>query len=85
VIERKSGLPRPPRTGLGVLGGLAAGAVLMYLGDPEGGRRRRALVRDRLVRAAHRTGDAVDVTSRDVTNARVGSWPSCAGDSGPEG
>ena len=50
----------------------AAGAGLMYLLDPERGRRRRAIVRDRLVRAAHRTGDAVDATSRDVGNRARG-------------
>lgn len=50
----------------------AAGAGLMYLLDPDGGRRRRALVRDQIVRAAHRTGDAVDATSRDVGNRARG-------------
>jgi hypothetical protein len=50
----------------------AAGAGLMYLLDPDGGRRRRARVRDQLVRAAHRTGDAVDATSRDVSNRARG-------------
>jgi hypothetical protein len=55
-----------------VLSAAAAGAGLMYLLDPQGGRRRRALVRDQLVRAAHRTGDAVDTTSRDVTNRARG-------------
>jgi hypothetical protein len=50
----------------------AAGAGLMYLLDPDRGRRRRAIVRDRLVRAAHRTGDAVDATSRDVGNRARG-------------
>jgi hypothetical protein len=44
----------------------------MYLLDPAGGRRRRARVRDQLVRAAHRTGDAVDATSRDVSNRARG-------------
>lgn len=48
------------------------GAGVMYLLDPDGGRRRRALVRDQLVRAANRTGDAVDATSRDVTNRARG-------------
>lgn len=57
---------------LRVLTATAAGAGLMYLLDPDGGRRRRALVRDQLVRAAHRTGDAVDTTSRDVTNRARG-------------
>jgi BON domain len=51
----------------------AAGAGVMYLLDPEGGRRRRALIRDGLVHAAHRTGDAVDTTSRDVSNRARGA------------
>jgi len=57
---------------LRVLTAAAAGAGLMYLLDPDGGRRRRARVRDRVMRAAHRTGDAVDTTSRDVTNRARG-------------
>jgi hypothetical protein len=57
---------------LRVLTMAAAGAGLMYLLDPDGGRRRRARVRDQLVRAAHRTGDAVDATSRDVSNRARG-------------
>jgi hypothetical protein len=57
---------------LRVLTVAAAGAGLMYLLDPDGGRRRRAQVRDRLVSAAHRTGDAMDSTSRDVTNRARG-------------
>lgn len=55
-----------------LLGGAAVGAGIMYLLDPDGGRRRRALLRDQLVSAAHRTGDAVDATSRDVTNRARG-------------
>src|SRR4029453_1530301 len=57
---------------LRVLTAAAAGSGLMYLLDPDGGGRRRALVRDQGVRAAHCTGDAVDVTSRDVTNRARG-------------
>jgi hypothetical protein len=49
-----------------------AGAGLMYLLDPVQGNRRRALVRDQLVRARHLTGDAVDATSRDVRNRARG-------------
>jgi len=52
--------------------GAAVGAGLMYLLDPEGGRRRRALLRDQLVSAAHKTTDAVDATSRDMTNRARG-------------
>jgi hypothetical protein len=57
---------------LRVLSAAVAGAGLMYLLDPERGRRRRTLVRDRLTRAAHRTGRAVDATFRDVTNRARG-------------
>ena len=52
-----------------VLVGAGAGAGLMYLLDPDLGNRRRALMRDQLVRAGHVTGDAVDVTSRDVIHS----------------
>ena len=56
----------------GLLVGAGAGAGLMYLLDPDLGNRRRALVRDQLVRAGHVTGDAVDATSRDVRNRARG-------------
>ena len=55
-----------------MLGGALAGAALMYFLDPHRGERRRALVRDQLLRAAHRTGDAVDTTSPDVRNRARG-------------
>src|SRR5438270_382385 len=55
-----------------LLAGAAVGAGLMYLLDPEGGRRRRGLLRDQLVSAAHKTTDAVDATSRDMTNRARG-------------
>jgi hypothetical protein len=55
-----------------LLAGAAIGAGVMYLLDPDGGRRRRALLRDQLVSAAHRTSDAVDATSRDVSNRARG-------------
>jgi hypothetical protein len=55
-----------------VLAAAAAGAVLMYLLDPDRGGRRRALVRDQALQMARRTGDAFDVTSRDLTNRARG-------------
>jgi hypothetical protein len=55
-----------------VLAAAGLGALVMYLLDPDGGRRRRARMRDRLVSAAHRTTDAVDATSRDVGNRARG-------------
>ena len=55
-----------------LLVGAGAGAGLMYLLDPDLGNRRRALMRDQLVRARHLTGDAVDATSRDMRNRARG-------------
>ena len=55
-----------------LLVGAGAGAGLMYLLDPDHGNRRRALMRDQLVRARHLTGDAVDATSRDMRNRARG-------------
>src|SRR5207237_356285 len=51
----------------------ASGLGLMYFLDPDQGRRRRALVRDQMVHAAHKTGDAVDATSRDIANRAKGA------------
>ena len=40
-----------------LLGGIGIGAALMYLLDPDRGRRRRALVRDKAVHFARVSGD----------------------------
>jgi hypothetical protein len=56
----------------GVIAAVATGAALMYLLDPDRGGRRRALVRDQAMRMARRTGNAFDVTSRDLTNRARG-------------
>jgi BON domain-containing protein len=55
-----------------LLVGAGAGAGLMYLLDPDLGNRRRARMRDQLVRARHLTGNAMDATSRDVRNRARG-------------
>lgn len=52
--------------------GIALGAGLMYLLDPDRGRGRRALVRDRARSMVHRTADAVDGKSRHVVNRTRG-------------
>ena len=65
--------PRPAMNrGLTLLGGMGLGAALMYLLDPERGRRRRALARDKAVHLAHRTDDALAETSRDLSHRAQG-------------
>ncbi|HEV8309178.1 MAG TPA: SRPBCC family protein [Methylomirabilota bacterium] len=51
---------------------LGLGAGTMYLFDPQGGNRRRALIRDKLVRTAHKAADAAEVTARDLRNRALG-------------
>ncbi len=55
-----------------MLAGAGIGAGLMYLLDPQMGRRRRALARDRAVSLAHRAQDAADVVGRDMRNRAHG-------------
>ncbi len=54
------------------LGAAAAGAFSMYLLDPDHGRRRRAVVRDRLVSGIGRLDHATSVASRDLRNRARG-------------
>ena len=56
------------------LGGIGLGATLMYVLDPQGGRRRRALVRDQLVHLIHELGEFADGTGRDAANRARGLW-----------
>ena len=51
-----------------ILGSLGLGALLMYTLDPQAGRRRRALARDKLDRLTYKASDAVNVTARDLQN-----------------
>lgn len=62
---------RPSTLTAGLLS-LAAGAGLMYLMDPESGRRRRALVRDRARRRANETGRRLRATTSDVSHRARG-------------
>lgn len=69
---------------LTVIGGVAAGLGLMYFLDPDQGRRRRAVMRDQMVHAAHKTGDAMDATSRDLANRARGAAAELRGRLGRE-
>ena len=52
--------------------GLGLGLGLMYILDPDRGRRRRALVRDKLASAANKAPDAISATARDLSNRARG-------------
>jgi len=54
------------------LTGMGIGAGLMYLFDPLQGRRRRALLRDRVTHAVNSTEDFLDKASRDLNNRVAG-------------
>jgi hypothetical protein len=56
-----------------LLTGFALGAAFMYALDPGAGRRRRALVKDRFTRIAHKAGDGLDAAARDWSNRAAGS------------
>ena len=58
--------------GLLWISGLGLGAGLMYLLDPERGRRRRTLLRDRAVRTVNRVGHFLDASARDVAHRTRG-------------
>lgn len=52
--------------------GLGIGTVVMYLLDPDRGKRRRALLRDKCVSATRRTGEVIEVTASDLSNRAQG-------------
>jgi hypothetical protein len=55
-----------------MLAGAGIGAGLMYLLDPQLGRRRRALARDKAVSLAHQAQEAAEVVGRDMSNRARG-------------
>ncbi len=55
---------------MALLYGLGIGAV--YLLDPEMGRTRRSLLRDKMVHLAHKANDAFGATTRDLNNRAQG-------------
>src|SRR5262245_53945328 len=55
-----------------LLAGAGVGAGIVYLFDPQAGRRRRALARDKVQSAFAKGQDAFDVTRRDMANRARG-------------
>jgi hypothetical protein len=53
--------------------GMACGAGVMYFADPQGGRRRRAVTRDKALSLMHHTADDFDKTARHLRNRAVGA------------
>ncbi len=58
----------------GLVGGLLAGAGLMYLFDPDRGGRRRALVRDQATSARRRATRTLQATFEDARNRAAGTF-----------
>lgn len=56
----------------GTLTGMGMGACLMYLADPNLGKRRRALVRDKITKWSRRLGGTINATACDVSNRVIG-------------
>ena len=54
------------------VGGAALGAAAMYFSDPDRGRRRRALVEDKLRHFGTKTSRSIDVAARDLSNRLQG-------------
>ena len=57
---------------ISILAGLGAGAALMYLLDPDRGNRRRALIRDKMVKLNRQTQEAVGGRVTDLGNRAKG-------------
>jgi gas vesicle protein len=53
--------------------GAGVGAAAMYLLDPDRGKRRRALVRDKFASVTRMTGECMGVTGRDLRNRTLGT------------
>ena len=58
--------------GVALIGGAGLGAALMYIFDPARGKRRRALIRDKVEGAGNRLSDTADKMQRDLRNRAYG-------------
>ncbi|MCW5977437.1 MAG: SRPBCC family protein [Bryobacteraceae bacterium] len=58
--------------GVSLIGGLGLGCGLMYFLDPDRGRRRRAVMRDKLAAGGHRLQRELGKAKRDIENRAAG-------------
>lgn len=72
VGMKLSSRDRSPAMKKGLVTRVEAG--LMYLDAPRMGRRRCAVTRNPLLRFGHCIDEAIDVTSRHLTNHAIGLW-----------
>ncbi|MBO0722465.1 MAG: SRPBCC family protein [Blastocatellia bacterium] len=70
--SRRNAMVTEINPGLALLGGLGLGAGLMYLFDPARGRRRRALMRDRMTHTVRVLARAMPAMSRDIKQRAYG-------------
>jgi hypothetical protein len=64
------------------VGAFGLGALVMYIFDPQQGRRRRALARDQLAHAQRRIGDTANATYQDLRNRAYGLYAETRGMTG---
>ena len=57
---------------LALVGGVGLGAALMYVFDPDRGKRRRALLRDKVEAAGNEISDKAEKMGRDLKNRAYG-------------
>lgn len=57
---------------LSLCAALGIGSGAMYLLDPDRGKRRRALLRDKFVWATRKTGEGIETAARDLSNRAYG-------------
>jgi hypothetical protein len=64
------------------IGAFGLGALVMYMMDPQQGRRRRALARDQLASAQRQIADTATSTYQDVRNRAYGLYAQARGAAG---
>ena len=72
MSKRGSGLGFGSGITSGILTGLGLGALLMYLGDPGSGARRRGLIRGGVIHFRRKLLQFIDATIRDTRNRAIG-------------